>query len=71
MKIEDLEAIAIKNNFKVEDCFTDCITNWLRQNNPRPTWMTIIEALRSPTVGFLEVAERPRKNGICHLPDNN
>ena len=58
MKIEDLEAIGEKNLNAPESCFTDCITTWLRQTEPPPTWTALINALRSPPVGFQEMAER-------------
>ena len=57
MKIEDLEEIAANNNQKVDDCFADCIIRWLRQSNPPPTWTFLIKALKSPTVGFQDLAK--------------
>ena len=58
MKIEDLEAIGEKHTNAPDNCFTDCITTWLRQTNPPPTWTALINALQSPPVGFQEMAER-------------
>ena len=57
MKIEDLEAIGEKYLYAPDACFTDCITTWLRQTNPPPTWTALINALRSRPVGFQEMAE--------------
>ena len=58
MKIQDLETIAKEKNSDPGDCFIDCITRWLRQGNPPPTWMALIKALRNCTIGFEELAER-------------
>ena len=57
IKVEDLEAIAANNHQKVDECFADCIICWLRQSNPPPTWTSLINALKSPTVGFQDLAK--------------
>ena len=71
MKIADLEAIGEKNSNVPDNCFTDCITTWLRQTNPSPTWTALIKALRSSPVGFQEMAKRlERKFLQPFLTDN-
>ena len=57
IKVEDLETIAANNSLKVDDCFTDCITQWLRQSSPPPTWVSLIRALNSPTIRFQDLAK--------------
>ena len=57
MKIEDLEAIKEKNSNNPDQCFTDCITCWLRRSDPLPTWVALLKALKEHTVGFQTLAQ--------------
>ena len=46
------------NNDNIDDRFRAMLSTWLKMVDPRPTWEALAEALRSPTVGCEELAER-------------
>ena len=46
------------NNKDINNCFRAMLTTWLKMVEPKPTWETLAEALRSPPVGFEHLAER-------------
>lgn len=52
-----LDAIERSNQGIVEDCFRDMLKTWLRMAWPKPTIEALAKALRSPTVGFVQLAE--------------
>lgn len=41
-----------------DKCITTMIKNWLRDGKPKPTWKAIDEALRSPMVGYGQLADK-------------
>ena len=55
--VSDLDVIKEKNLGNPDECFTELLTQWLRQVNPPPTWISMMTALRSPTVNLSAVAE--------------
>ena len=56
---DDLEAIKIRSN-DPEECFKEMLSIWLKRENPKPTWSTLVNALRSPMVGYEQLAETVR-----------
>ena len=55
MKPTDLEAIGMKHKNDPGECFRELLSTWLKQANPM--WATLVEALKSPTVGFEQLSE--------------
>ena len=51
----DLDAIKMRCHDDPDNCFRELIKNWLRGNNPRPTWSAIATALRARSVGFEQI----------------
>ena len=54
---ETLNTIKV-NNDDIDDRFRAMLMTWLKMSDPRPTWETLAEALRSPTTGYEHLAER-------------
>ena len=50
------------NNDNIDDRFRAMLTTWLKMVKSKPTWETLAEALRSPTVGYEHLAEQ------CMMP---
>ena len=50
-----LEAIGMDNHQSVKDCFLEMLSEWLRSVH-RPSWETLISALRSPSVQLHSLA---------------
>ena len=58
---DTLDAIDNAHQHKPEECFTHTIKEWLRNDDPRPTWEALADALRSPVVGHAHLAENLSK----------
>lgn len=56
-RADNLDVIKIKCRDDPEDCFREVIHSWLRGDNPTPTWSALAATLRTPTVGFGQLAE--------------
>jgi hypothetical protein len=52
---DTLDTIELANTGKPDCCFRVMLTTWLRGDGP--TWNTLAEALRSPSVGLSHLAE--------------
>lgn len=59
-----------KQNFNIEDCFRDMLTQWLRQDDPPPTWSALADALRSYAVGEQYLAEQIESKYILDVTDS-
>ena len=57
MSADILDATAKACLHQPEECFTDTIKEWLRNDDPQPTWQALGDALRSPVVGYAHLAE--------------
>ena len=44
-------------NQNPDDCITAMIKDWLNNGKPRPTWAAVAKALKSPMVGYAQLAE--------------
>ena len=53
-----LDSISKAANQNPDDCFTAMIKDWLRNGKPKPTWATVAKALKSPMVGYAQLAEQ-------------
>ena len=45
----------------IRDCFRDIFAKWQKQLKPPFTWSVIIDALSSPSVGEIALADKLRK----------
>ena len=61
MSADALDTIAKARLHQPEECFTDTIKVWLRNDDPRPTWKALADALRSPVVGYADLANNLSK----------
>ena len=77
MKTSDLKVI--KNDYDEAGlCFTEMLTDWLKRMNPPPTWEALVDALKSRTVGYEQLADtiqkthckRSKSNHTCNAPNN-
>lgn len=57
-EVSDLDAIRVSNNRNTDECMTDMLATWLRKGIPTPTWTSVVEALQSPTVDLMQMAEK-------------
>ena len=53
-----LDAIRCESNNQINECFSKMLHSWLQQGNPQPTWSQMISVLRSPIVGYMQLAEQ-------------
>ena len=53
---DTLDAIKASAKENVDDCVTAMIKDWLNNGNPPPTWAAVAEALKSPMVGYGQLA---------------
>ena len=58
LSVNTLEAVRRTNQGDCDVCYTKTLVEWLRWNDPRPTWSTLAEALKSPTVDLGHLAEK-------------
>ena len=60
MKTSDLKVI--KTDYDDAGlCFTEMLTAWLKRMNPPPTWEALVDGLKSPTVGYEQLADTIQK----------
>ena len=53
-----LDSIGKANNQNPDDCLTAMIKDWLRSGRPEPSWTELAKALKSPMVGYAQLAEQ-------------
>ena len=58
LSADTLDAIAKAHQQQPEECVIDTIKQWLRNDDPQPTWEALSDALRSPVVGYAHLAEK-------------
>ena len=64
LKVTDLDVISETNHGNVNKCFSEMLTLWLKRVNPPPRWSVMVEALKEPTVGFENLAERVERSTV-------
>ena len=52
-----LNAIKKNNNQDPDDCLTVMLEYWLNNGKPKPSWVELVRALKSPMVGYAQLAE--------------
>lgn len=55
-RIPALQAIQ-KSHQDVEDCFTAMLCHWLKHSSPPPSLLTLMEALKSPSINRCDLVE--------------
>ena len=55
---DDLDEIKEDNPRNCKACFRDMLKVWLRRSQPCPSWKEIVKVLRSPVIGYGELADR-------------
>jgi hypothetical protein len=53
-----LDSISKAANQNPDDCLTAVIKDWLKNGKPKPSWEALAIALKSPMVGFAQLAEQ-------------
>ena len=53
-----LDAIENQANQNLDKCFTTMIKDWLNNGKTQPTWAAITHALKSPMVGYSDLANK-------------
>ena len=57
VKESTLAAIGVQFHDIPNDCLREMLSHWLRQVNPRPCWIAIVAALRTPFVDEPQLAQ--------------
>ncbi len=58
LSIAHLYTLQADYGYGNEQCLTEMVRTWLRRSDPRPTWESLIDALRSPTVSEARLAAK-------------
>ena len=58
VSVGTLDSISKAANQNPDDCLTAMIKDWLRNGKPKPTWAAVAKALKSPMVGYAQLAEQ-------------
>ena len=61
LKVDTLDAIKQQCCGDPRDCFQEMLKNYLKKTNPLPSWRSLIEALKSPTVDQPQLAKKLEK----------
>ena len=62
ISVDTLDAISRNKRDDCGDCFSAMLTEWLRREQPKPTWNAVADALRSPSVNRRHLAEEIMSN---------
>ena len=46
------------------DCYTETLKEWLKRADLHPSWRALCNALKSPPVGYVELAEKLSKQHV-------
>jgi hypothetical protein len=52
-----LNAIKKNNSQDPDNCLTAMLEYWLNNGEPKPSWAAVANALKSPIVGYAQLAE--------------
>ena len=52
-----LNAIKKNNNQDPDDCLTAMLDYWLNNGKPKPSWVAVAKALKSPMVGYAQLTD--------------
>ena len=70
ISVGTLNAIKKNNSQDPDDCLTAMLEYWLNNGKPKPSWAAVANALKSPMVGYAQLAEQPENNShskILHI----
>ena len=75
MKTSHLKVIRNDYHDEADLCLTEMLTDWLKRMNPPPTWEALVDALKSQTVGYEQLADtiekthcKSKSNHTCNTP---
>ena len=57
ISVGTLNAIKKNNNQDPDNCLTAMLEHWLNNGRPKPSWAELVKALKSPMVGYAQLAE--------------
>ena len=57
ISVGTLNAIKKNNSQDPDDCLTAMLEYWLNNGKPKPSWAAVANALKSPMVGYAQLAE--------------
>ena len=52
-----LDTLKKHNSQDPDDCLTAMLKYWLNNGKPKPSWAAVANALKSPVVGYAQLAE--------------
>ena len=58
VSVSTLNAVKKNNNQDPDDCLTAMLEYWLNNGKPKPSWAELAKALKSPMVGYAQLAEQ-------------
>ena len=58
---DTLDAVKKSNQGDCDDCFRESLKEWLKGAEPPPTWSALCNALKSPSLGYGELANELSK----------
>jgi hypothetical protein len=58
ISVGTLDSISKAYNQNPDDCLTAMIKDWLNRGKPKPSWAAVAEALKSPMVGYVQLANK-------------
>lgn len=72
LKENTLKVIEINCNHKVETCFREMLSEWLRAIDPLPSWEGLLVALKQPPVACKKLAKEIKKKfGIILVAESD
>ena len=63
--VPDLDVIRENKSGDIGSCFTEMLILWLKRLDPPPTWSSLVDALKEPTVNIQQVAKQLQKMFIA------
>ena len=67
LKVDTLDTIRITCSGEPSECFREVLKRYLQRVTPLPSWRSLVEALRSPTVDQPQLAEKVERKYCCVL----
>ena len=58
ISVGTLNTIKKNNSHDPDDCLTAMLEYWLNNGKPKPSWAAVANALKSPMVGYAQLAEQ-------------
>lgn len=64
----NIQQVIKRDHDVTDDCFTELLTHWLSRTSTPPTWSVLIKAIKSKSIGYVDVAdeiERKLATNVC------